>query len=90
MKIDKNLEKILSGLSDKNIWFDDLRKVLLKHGFSERINGSHHIFYRNGIVEIINLQSLRDSKSKAYQVKQVRNLFLKYRLHEEAQNERTN
>jgi len=30
-------------------------------GFSERIKGDHHIFYKEGIEEIINLQPLRGS-----------------------------
>jgi len=54
---------------------------LLKYGFSERIQGSHHIFTKENIVEIINLQPLKDGKAKPYQVKQVRNLFLKYKFH---------
>ncbi len=77
------LEKILSGLSDKNIKFSDLRKLVLDLGFSERIKGSHHIFFKEGIAEIINLQPIKEGKAKSYQVKQVRNIILKYRLHEE-------
>jgi predicted RNA binding protein YcfA (HicA-like mRNA interferase family) len=50
-------------------------------GFNERIKGSHHIFYRQDIEEILNLQP-KGSQAKAYQVKQVRNLILKYRLEE--------
>ena len=42
-KLQKILNKILSGLSDKNISFDDLRNLLLNLGFEERIKGSHHI-----------------------------------------------
>jgi len=40
----KFLEKLLSGLADKNLRFDDLRKLLIDLGFYERIEGSHHIF----------------------------------------------
>lgn len=40
------LEKVLSGLSDKNIKFSDLRKLVLDLGFGERIKGSHHIFLK--------------------------------------------
>jgi hypothetical protein len=78
----KILEKVLSGLADKNIRFRDLINLLKDMGFSERIKGDHHIFYGEGMEEIINLQPLKDGKAKAYQVKQVRNLILKYRLHE--------
>ena len=80
------LEKILSGLNDKNIKFSDLRRLILDLGFSERIKGSHHIYFKTGIIEIINLQSLKDGKAKAYQVKQVRNIILKYELHKEEKN----
>jgi hypothetical protein len=48
-------------------------------GFSERISGSHRIFYREDIAEIINLQP-RGSKGKPYQMKQVRDILLKYKL----------
>ncbi len=76
------LEKVLAGLSDKNIKFSELREILLDSGFAERIKGDHHIFTKDKIVEIINIQPLRNGKAKAYQVKQVRNLILKYKLHE--------
>jgi predicted RNA binding protein YcfA (HicA-like mRNA interferase family) len=76
---DKLLAKILRGTSDANIPFDSLCKLLQDLGFEERIRGSHHIFSKNDIEEILNLQP-KQGKAKAYQVKQVRNLILKYRL----------
>lgn len=72
-------ERILLGSSDANINFNDLRRLLVELGFDERIKGSHHIFAVTGIEEIVNLQP-RGSKAKAYQVRQVRNIILKYRL----------
>ncbi len=48
-------------------------------GFQMRVNGSHHIFVKDGIPEIINIQSVND-KAKPYQVKQVRELIIKYKL----------
>ena len=77
--IQKIIEKIVSGRSDNNIDFDAFRKFITEYGFQERIKGSHHIFSKNGIIEIINIQPL-DNKAKSYQVKQVRNLLLKYKL----------
>jgi predicted RNA binding protein YcfA (HicA-like mRNA interferase family) len=71
--------QILSGRSDANIDFTDLCRLLNKYGFDERIKGSHHIFTKNHVEEIINIQPI-GSKAKAYQVKQVRNLILKYKL----------
>jgi hypothetical protein len=52
----KILEKVLTGLSDKNIRFDDLRNLVLSLGFDERIRGDHHIFTQAGVAEILNLQ----------------------------------
>ena len=78
-KFDKLLFQILRGTSDTNISFDDLCQLLLRLGFEERKRGSHHIFRREGIEEKINLQ--RDNnKAKAYQVRQVRAVLLKYKL----------
>jgi hypothetical protein len=51
-------------------------------GFSLRIKGDHHIFYKEGIEEIINLQPLSGGKAKAYQVRQIRGIIFKYKLHE--------
>jgi len=79
----KILKKVISGLSDKNLRFRDLTKLLSDFGFSERIKGDHHIYFKEGIDEIINLQPLRNGKAKAYQVKQVRMMILKYKLHKE-------
>ena len=79
------IKRVLSGLSDKNIRFNDLRKLLLSFGFNERIKGDHHIYSKIEIVEIINIQPLKDGKAKTYQVKQVRNIILKYKLHKEDQ-----
>ena len=79
MPSEKMLEKILRGTSDANISFEGLRGVLIGFGFIERIRGSHHIFFRQGIEEILNLQP-KGNKAKVYQVKQVRHVILKYRL----------
>ena len=74
-------QRILSGRSDSNIRFDDLRRFLLRLGFAERVRGSHHIFRREGVRDRINLQ--RDgSHAKPYQVRQVRQAILRYRLEE--------
>ncbi|HEX8493711.1 MAG TPA: hypothetical protein VF658_12770 [Pyrinomonadaceae bacterium] len=78
-KYEKLLIRILRGASDADISFDGLCGLLRHLGFDERIRGSHHIFSREGVEEILNVQSL-GSKAKAYQVKQVRGVILKYRL----------
>ncbi len=78
-KYEKLLLRILRGVSDANIRFEDLRALLLHLGFEERIKSSHHIFRKAGIDERINLQR-EGSKAKVYQVRQVRALILKYKL----------
>jgi hypothetical protein len=80
------LEKVLSGLSDKNIRFSELRSLVSSLGFDERIRGDHHIFSQTGVAEILNLQPLRDGMAKAYQVKQVRSIILKYKLGKEVRD----
>jgi hypothetical protein len=78
-KYDKLLFQILRGTADANVSFKDLRELLEKMGFEERIRGSHHSFRKAGIIEKINLQ--RDgNKAKVYQVRQVRAVILKYKL----------
>jgi len=78
-KYDKLFTDILSGRSDQSIRFIELTHLLHIMGFNERIKGDHHIFYQQGIDEILNLQP-KGSQAKAYQVRQVRSLILKYRL----------
>ena len=75
----KLLLKILLGISDVDIPFDGLCGLLHYLGFDERIRGSHHVFTKDGIDEILNLQP-KGNKAKLYQVKQVRNVILNYRL----------
>lgn len=78
-KYDKFLVEILGGASDANISFDELRQLLIRFGFDERIRGGHHIFTKHDIEEILNLQS-KGSKAKPYQVKQVRAIIVRYKL----------
>jgi len=80
-KLDKVRQRILGGASDANIEFKILCNLLLKLGFEERIKGDHHIYSKADVDEIINLQPI-GSKAKPYQVKQERNLIVKYHLGE--------
>ncbi len=75
----KLLNIILSGESDANINFDDIYKLLLQLGFEVRIKGSHHLFRKMGVKELLNLQK-DGNKAKPYQVKQVRSIIVKYKL----------
>lgn len=69
----------MSGTQDRNIKFTDLQKILEVLGFQCRIKGDHFIYWRDGIDEIINIQP-DGNKAKPYQVKQIRNIILKYGL----------
>ncbi|HEY7022037.1 MAG TPA: type II toxin-antitoxin system HicA family toxin [Ktedonobacterales bacterium] len=77
---EKVLARILGGRADNNIVFGELCSLLCTFGFTERIKGDHHIFTRQGIAEIINLQPLRNGKAKPYQVRQVRGILNTYGL----------
>ena len=81
-KHEKLLLSILCGTKDSNINFSDLCSVLDNLGFACRIKGDHFIYTKSDIEEIINIQPV-GSKAKPYQVKQVRNLILKYGLGDE-------
>jgi hypothetical protein len=85
-KYDKLLDRILRGASDANISFSDLCHLLRKFNFSERIKGDHHIFTKDDVDEILNLQPI-GSKAKPYQVGQVRKLLVKYKFVLEEENE---
>ena len=79
-KFEKLILKLLSGSSDNNFSFEELRLILVNLGFAEKMGaGSHRIFYKENISEIVNIQPL-GSKAKPYQVKQVRGIILKYKL----------
>jgi predicted RNA binding protein YcfA (HicA-like mRNA interferase family) len=76
---DRLLLRILRGTSDANIPFEGLCQLLRRLGFAERIRGSHHIFTKEGVEEILNMQP-QGRQAKPYQVKQVRAVLLRYRL----------
>ncbi|MEO5359260.1 MAG: type II toxin-antitoxin system HicA family toxin [Nitrospirota bacterium] len=78
-KYKRLINRILSGSSDSNINFGKLRELLIYYGFVERIKSSHHIYTREDIAEIINIQP-KNGQGKPYQVKQIRNIILKYKI----------
>lgn len=77
------LDRLLAGTSDRNIRFADLRRLLGALGSGERIRGDHYIYTRDGVEEIINLQPRDGGLSKPYQVRQGRDIIVKYKLAEE-------
>lgn len=75
----KALKKVLAGTRDNNVSFGELCSVMRELGFAERVRGSHRIFTRFGVAEIINLQP-QGGMAKRYQVRQVRELIRRYGL----------
>ena len=67
------------GRSDANIAFNNLLSVLHSLGFEKRVRGDHHILWKEGIPEMINLQPI-GAKAKPYQVKQVRAILSRHEL----------
>ncbi|MGN0323781.1 MAG: type II toxin-antitoxin system HicA family toxin [Oliverpabstia sp.] len=76
---EKIFQEIMCGSKDKNIRFSELQKFLDYLGFQCRIKGDHFIYYKDGVDEIINIQP-DGNKAKPYQVKQIRNLIIKYKM----------
>ena len=74
-------DMIMSGKADTNIRFADLQNMLASKGFICRVKGDHYIYRKAGIPEIVNIQPI-GNKAKPYQIKQIRNLFLKYGIWE--------
>jgi hypothetical protein len=74
---EKLYQHILLRRSDANVNFEQLCQLMRQLGFKERTKGDHHIFTMEGVEEILNLQP-RGADAKVYQVRQVRNVILKY------------
>ena len=56
----KALQRLLTGTADQTIRYDVLCSLLGRLGFAERQRGgSHRIFSRDGVLEILNLQPRR-------------------------------
>ena len=78
----KILDQIVRAAHDSSLAFDDVCGLLERLGFDRRTKGSHNVFRRRDVVERVNLQG--DGKhAKAYQVKQVRDIIVRYRLGDE-------
>ena len=74
----KLLQKIIDG--SKNIKFAELVNLVKGFGFKlSRTDGSHHIFTRPDIPEIVNLQDVK-GQAKPYQIKQFLKLVEKHNL----------
>ena len=74
----KLLKKVLSG--SKNIRFGEMVTLVEAFGFQRmRVSGSHHIFERPEVPEIVNLQD-RKGKAIPYQIKQFLELIEQYNI----------
>ncbi|WP_235334821.1 MULTISPECIES: type II toxin-antitoxin system HicA family toxin [Aphanizomenon] len=73
------MRKRCAAASSSLFGFVGMRSLLGCGMWDERIRGSHHIFTKEGVEEILNLQP-KQGKAKVYQVKQVREMLLKYQL----------
>lgn len=74
----KLLQKALS--SPANLRFEEACALARAFGFHlSRVSGSHHIFAREGIRELVNLQEV-GGKAKAYQVRQLLALAERYNM----------
>ncbi|MGO8733731.1 MAG: type II toxin-antitoxin system HicA family toxin [Terriglobia bacterium] len=74
----KLLEKALS--SPANLRFGEVCALARAFGFHlSRVSGSHHIFARQDVRELVNLQDV-GGKAKPYQVKQLLDLVERYNL----------
>jgi predicted RNA binding protein YcfA (HicA-like mRNA interferase family) len=78
MKSRKVLEKAIS--SPASLRFEEACALARAFGFHlSRVSGSHHIFAREGVRELVNLQEV-SGKAKPYQVKQLLGLVERYNL----------
>lgn len=78
-RFEKLFIKLMRGMSDANFSFDDLRHILTRLGFGERVHGSHHVFRRPDIPERLVIQP-NGKDAKPYQVGQVRDIIERYSL----------
>ncbi len=77
-------EKLIDRIKNnpKGVRFGDLCKLALIYGFEEKGGkGSHRVFTKKGITEIINLQNV-GGEAKPYQVRQLLMIIERYSLKE--------
>ena len=73
--------RLSAGSKSGNIDFDNLVTLVLALGFREiGGRGSHRVFARTGLRELVNLQ-VENGQAKPYQVRQIATLIRRYDLH---------
>jgi hypothetical protein len=79
MKPERLLRRIEAG-ETSNVRFEDLLLLATRLGFElARRSGSHHILRHPDLDETLNLQDAA-GQAKPYQIRQLRNLVLRYNL----------
>ncbi|MBK9444477.1 MAG: type II toxin-antitoxin system HicA family toxin [Comamonadaceae bacterium] len=78
-QFEKLLLRLLRGTSDNSIGFQELCGLLAHLGFQMHTRGSHHVFSKLGVAELINHSAMVRTQNP-YQVKQVRQVIVKYKL----------
>ena len=79
MKPDQLFRRITRG-SLQNVRFEDRRNLLEAFGFElRRVRGSHHVFVRQGIPELLSMQNV-NGQAKPYQIRQFLRLVERYAL----------
>jgi predicted RNA binding protein YcfA (HicA-like mRNA interferase family) len=64
----------------QNVAFSDMVSLMQGFGFSlTRTSGSHHIFARDDVPELVNIQNV-GGQAKPYQIRQFLRLVEKYNL----------
>ena len=78
-KTQKALQRLLTGSSDANITFEELRRVLIRLGFEERVpKGSHYTFAHPAVPSILTVPKHKPLKS--VYVRKARALITEYGL----------
>ena len=67
--------------SQKNVRFADFQSLLEYFGFElVRSRGSHQLYQRPDVDDVMNIQPMKDGRAKAYQVRQFLKLVEQYNL----------
>ena len=79
-KYEKLFELIIQQGQTTNIPFSDLQYLITRLGFTEKsVRGDHFTYKMSGVPDKINLQP-NGKDAKPYQVRQVRNIVIQYKL----------
>ena len=86
MKRRKLLARLATG-AVRNVSFDDFAGLVRAFGFTQvRQSGSHHIYSRPDVPQLVNLQDV-DGEAKPYQIRQFLRLVERRNLTMEEEND---